>query len=202
MKTSCLRVCSVLPASCRRARNRRPSPIDNDDIGGVVTGSERSGGRRMGDRRDHRSADPLHQERRHRRPGALRHPRPADRQLSGLGARLRSGRFAPAARQARPDPQSHRREGARRPLGRALLSGDLLVHDDEDAAREEFGGSGENPEEHHARHLAPAHEQRRLRRLPSARPGIDAHDPGAVRSLQVAARRPGSAASPPASPAR
>ena len=96
--------------------------IDNDDIGGVVTRRERTGSRRLGDRGDHRPADPLHQERRHRRPGPLRHPRPADRELSGLGARLRPGRLAEDARQARPDAQSHRGGGAeRRPRPRTTI---------------------------------------------------------------------------------
>jgi hypothetical protein len=39
-------------------------------------------------------------------------------------------------------------------------------------------------DEHHARHLAPAHGQCRLCRLPSARARIDAHHPGAVRRVQ------------------
>ena len=42
-----------------------------------------------------------------------------------------------------------------------------------------------HPEEHHARRLAQADEQRRLRRLSSARPGSDAHHPGAVRQVRV-----------------
>ena len=96
--------------------------IDADDIGGVVTAPNGAGSRRLGDRRDHRSADPLHPERRHRRPGPLRHSRPADRELSGLGARLWPGRLAEDARQARPAAQSHR--GARadaRPRPRIII---------------------------------------------------------------------------------
>ena len=42
------------------------------------------------------------------------------------------------ARQARPDAQSHRGGRAECGRGGALLSGDLLVHDDEAAAREGF----------------------------------------------------------------
>ena len=68
-------------------------------------------------------------------------------------------------------PQPHRREGARRALGRALLSGDLLVHDDEDPAGGGLRRAHRHSEEHHARDLAAADEQCRLRRLPSARPG-------------------------------
>ena len=72
--------------------------------------------------------------RRHRRSGPLRHPRSAARQLQGLGARLWAGRFAEDARQAGPASQSHGGAGAERGGGRALLSGDLLVLDDEDSA--------------------------------------------------------------------
>ena len=46
--------------------------IDADDIGGVVTGTERPRGRRLGHRRDARPARPLHQDRRHRRSGPVR----------------------------------------------------------------------------------------------------------------------------------
>src|SRR5207302_455367 len=74
--------------------------------------SEGPGGRRLGDRRDHRPADPLHQERRHRRSGPLRHPRSADRELSGLGAWLRPRRLAEAACQARPESRSDGGGGA------------------------------------------------------------------------------------------
>ena len=69
--------------------------------------------------------------------------------------------------------------------GGALLSGDLLVHDDEAAAREGFRRPRRHSEGHHARRLAHAHEQCRLRRLPSARPGSDAHDPGAARQVRL-----------------
>ena len=59
----------------------------------------------------------------------------------------------------------------------------------------DFGGIDRNPEGHHAGYLAPAHEQCRLHRLPPAGAGGDADDPGAVRSLQERAKRPGCAAS-------
>ncbi len=152
-------------------------------------GSERAGSRRLGHRGNHRSADALHQERRHRRPGALRHSRSAGRQLPGLGARLRVDRLAEDARETRPDPQPHRHEGARREIGGALLSGDLLVHDDEDPAGCGLRRARRHPEGHHAGNLAAADEQCRLRRLPSARAGGDAHDPGAVRQVRLRRRR-------------
>ena len=62
--------------------------------------------------------------------------------------------FAEDARQARPDAQSHRGAGADDGRGGALLSGDLLVHDDEDSAGEGFRRLDRHPEEHHAGHLA------------------------------------------------
>ena len=40
--------------------------IDNDDIGGVVTGPSGPGSRRLGDRGDNRSADQIRQDGRHR----------------------------------------------------------------------------------------------------------------------------------------
>ena len=49
----------------------------------------------------------------------------------------------------------------------------------------DFGGRHRYPEGHHPGQLAPPDEQRRLHRLPPARPGIDAHDPGSVRRIQV-----------------
>ena len=154
-------------------------------------GARRQGprGRRLGDRRDHRPADPLHPQRRHRRPGPLRHPRPADRELRGVGARLWPRRFAEDARQARPEPRSDGGGGAERGGRRALLSGDLLVRDDEDSAGQGLRRLDRHPQEHHPRKLDPADEQHRLRRLSSARPGGDPHHPGAVRQVRQRRRR-------------
>ena len=131
--------------------------------------TEGTGGRRMGDRGDHRPADQLHQDGRDRRPGPLRHPGSADRQLSGLGAWLWAGGFTEAARQARPDPQSHRGGGAERRRGRALLSRDLLVFDAADSAGVGIRRHRRHSEEHQPHHLDPADEERRLHRLSSAR---------------------------------
>ena len=75
--------------------------IDKDDIGGVVHRPERAGGRRLGHRGDDGAADEVRQDRRHRRPGSLRHPGPAERELPGLGARLRPRRLAEDAGEAR-----------------------------------------------------------------------------------------------------
>ena len=172
-------------APLRSPRRSRSTPTTSAAWSTAPNGA---GSRRLGDRRDHRPADPLHPQRRHRRPGPLCHPRSADRQLPGLGARLWPGRLAEDARQARPAAQPHRGARAERGRGGALLSGDLLVRDDEASAGEGLRRLDRHSEEHHARHLASAHEQRRLRRLPSARPGSDAHHPGAVRQVQLGRR--------------
>ena len=60
----------------------------------------------------------------------------------------------------------------------------------------DFGGHTDIPKNITRETWRPAHEQRRLRRLPSARPGSDAHDPGAVRQVRTPAPTPGCAASP------
>ena len=75
---------------------------------------QRAGGRRLGDRRNHRSADQIRQDRRHRRSGPLSRPRSAEGELQRLGARLRPGRFAEGRDRARQDGQSDRGAGAER----------------------------------------------------------------------------------------
>ena len=157
--------CRLQPARSRRRSRSTPT------TSAASSRSERAGSRRLGHRRDDRTADQVRQDGRHRRSGPLRHPRPADRELRGLGARLRARRFAEGARQARPAAQPHRGAGAERARGGALLSGDLLVRDDEDSAGEGFRRHDRHPARHHARDLAQADEQRRLHRLPSARAG-------------------------------
>ena len=64
--------------------------IDNDDIGGVVTGAQRSRGRRLGHRGNQDHADALDQERGDRRSGPLRRARSAGRGLRRVGSRLRA----------------------------------------------------------------------------------------------------------------
>ena len=94
-----LAIAVVLTGSVVEVSAQQSAPpavaIDNDDIGGVVTGAERARGRRVGDRGNDRSSDPLRQDRGHRRPGPLRRARPSESQIQGVGARLRSCRFAP-----------------------------------------------------------------------------------------------------------
>ena len=124
-------------------------------------------------------------------------------QLSGLGARLRPRRLA--ARCA-PSP------------ARSLNLTAVNAPDAASAAHyypaiywytmmkippaKDFGGHTDIPKEHHARDLDPADEQHRLRRLSSARPGVDAHRSRRSSASSTPARTPGFAASPPASPAR
>ena len=79
-------------------------PIDADDIAGVGHERARPGGRRLGDCGDHRHADQVPQDRRHRRPGAV----PAARS-PGRRATYTSGCAATAS--------SIRRRSARRPGG-------------------------------------------------------------------------------------
>ena len=176
--------------------------IDNDDIGGVVRRPERSRGRRLGDRGNARSAGALHQDRRHRRSGPLRHPRSAESQLRRLGARLRPRRFAEGEERARQAAQSDRGAGAERGGGREVLPGDLLVRDDEDPGGRGLRQQG-RAEQRQDHRLSQRHEEQRLRRLPSARPARDPHDSEVPHGRgQDATRRPGCAASSPARPAR
>ena len=104
-----------------RSRRRRHRP-------------ERAGSRRLGDRGDHRPADQDRQDRRHRRPGPLRAARSAEGQLqtSGCAATAwsirRRCRAAPG-KIAQPD----RGAGAERRGGGRILSGGLLVLDDQDS---------------------------------------------------------------------
>ena len=72
--------------------------------------------------------------------------------------------------------------------GGALLSRDLLVHDDENSARQRVRRQERDSREVHAERLAQADEQRRLHRLPSARAGIDPHDPGRIRHVRFRRR--------------
>ena len=141
--------------------------------------------------------------RRHRRSGPLRHPRPAEGELPGLGARLWAGRFAEGARQAGPSSSISRRCRRRTSAAAAQYYPAIYWYAMmKIPPAKDFGGTTDIPKNITQRDLAPADEQRRLHRLPSARPGIDAHHPGAVRRVQV---RRGSMDAPhrrPASPAR
>ena len=68
--------------------------------------------------------------------------------------------------------------------GGAVLSGDLLVFDAEDSGSGPVRRQERHPGEREAVRLAQPDEEQRLRRLPSARPSRDPHDPEGVRRLQ------------------
>src|SRR5215472_17125345 len=70
---------------------------------------------------------------------------------------------------------------AKRGRGGALLSGHLLVFDDEDSGSKSVRGQEQHSGKAHAGRLAQADEEYRLHRLSPARTGVDAHDSGAVR---------------------
>ncbi len=146
---------------------------------------ERAGGRRLGDRGDHRPSHPLRQDGGDRRPGPLRAARPSEGQIQGVGAWLRSRRFAQGRRRTGPAAQSARRAGAERGGGGAVLSRDLLVLDAQDPRQERVRRQEQHSREAHAGRLAQADEEHRLHRLPSARAAVDPHHPRGVRRVQV-----------------
>ena len=93
-----------------------------------MTSSKGPRSRRLGHRRDHRPADEVRQDRRHRRSRPLPDARSAEGHLQRLGARLRAGRFA-EGRGRRPVGRSTspRTLGANAAGGGAVLPGRLLV---------------------------------------------------------------------------
>ncbi len=120
-----------------------------------------------------------HQDRRHRRPGPLCRARSAQGELRRLGARLWPRRFTEGEERTRQATQSHRRAGAGREGRRAVLPGDLLVLDaaDSDRGPVRTQERARPPRKGQAVRLPQRHEEQRLRRLPSARPAVDSHDP-------------------------
>ena len=149
------------------------------------------------------SRRPLHQDRRHRRSGPLRRARSAAGELSGLGARLRPRRFRQDHQRAGRDAEPHREDRAERARGRAVLSGRLLVFDDEDPGQGRVRPRQDLPRERHAGSLSRHHQEQWLRRLPSDRPARDPHHPREVPRPSRTACMPtrGCAASSPARPA-
>mgnify|MGYP003693544603 CR=1 FL=1 len=125
--------------------------IDNDDIGGVVRRPERAGSRRLGDRGDHRAADEVRQDRRHRRSGPLRDPRPAAECELPIWVRGYGLVDSPKLR-AKPGQQLNLTAvpAPNEAAAAHYYSGDLLVHDDEDAAGEGFRRQHRYSEEDHA----------------------------------------------------
>ena len=115
--------------------------IDNDDIGGVVTGPSGPGSRRVGDRGN------LHLPTRHVKMVVTddqgRYVLPdAQGQIQGLGARLRRRRFSQGRWRALHATQFECGGGSEREDRREILSGRLLVCDDENPAGSHFPGTG------------------------------------------------------------
>ena len=155
---------------------------------------EGAGGRRLGDRRDHRPSHQIRQDRRHRRPGPLRAARPAEGQIQGVGARLRPRRFGEGRCRARPAAQPERGGRAEREGGGGILSADLLVLDAADPGEERIPRHRPEGQRHqsHAAHpaaLAGRREEPRLSRLPCHGHAGHARDPARVRRLRQLARR-------------
>ena len=156
--------------------------IDADDIGGVVTGAKRAGGRRLGDRRDHRPPHQVRQDRRHRRSGPLRAAGPAEGQLQGLGARLWPRRFRRRSTASRARPSTCSAMPAPNAAAAArVLPGDLLVFDDQDPGRRANFPARQRtactPAMKSQGAVAQHRQDQRLRHLPPARQQGDAHDP-------------------------
>ncbi len=135
-------------AACASQLSTQEVSIGASDLGGVVTEPQRTGSRRLGDRRDHRPADQVREDGGHRRARALRRSRAAESDLQRLGARLRAGRFAQGARragQARSiSPRCRRRT---RPRPRSTTRRSTGTRCSRFRRRSDFGGSTRIPKE-------------------------------------------------------
>ena len=189
----------------RRAARRPPDRSRSTPMTSAAwSRAEGTRGRRLGDRRDDRAADPVRADRRHRRPGPLPDARPAEGEVQRLGARLRPRRFAEGPGRARAAPlEPHRGAGADAPRPRAVLPGDLLVLDAEDSRRRASSAARATfPRSITQDRLAEPGEEHRLHRLPPARPARRrARSRRVPRHVRSARRRRGCAASSPARPA-
>ena len=150
--------------------------IGATDIGGVVTGPN---GPEAGVWVIAETTDLPHQirqDRRHRRPGPLRDPRPAEGQLQGLGARLRARGLARRSKATPGKPlEPDRRAGAERGGRGRVLSRHVLVFD-APASRptSEFPGTGDESgngiqEVMKTQHSLGRHRQELLPVVPRAR---------------------------------
>ena len=161
----------------------RPAAIDNDDIGGVVTGAQgpEAGVWVIAETREH--ADAPDQERRHRRSAAgssfpICRAREYDVWVRGYG--LVDSPKVKATPGKIVEPQGGRR--ARQEGRGAVLPGAVLVRAAADAAEERFPRHRREGQRHLAEHqepgrVDPQHRQhRRLHRLPSDGRRGDAHD--------------------------
>ena len=196
-------VAGFLAAAPAQLRAQTAVAIDNDDIGGVVTGPNGPEAGVWVIAETTRPADPLRQDRRHRRSGPLRRPRSAEGEIQRLGARLRPGRFAEGRRRARqaaqPDRRARRRTTRRpRKYYPAIYWYSMLKI----PPRQRVRRQGRHPRQDQEDRLAQPDEEQRLRRLPSARPARDAHDPEVPFGRSSRRAKPGCGASSPARPAR
>ena len=121
-------------------------PIDNDDIGGVVTSAKgpEAGVWVIAETNDlpTRFARMVVTD----DQGRYVIPESAQSQLRHLGARLRIGGFTESEKRSRQASQPQSGGGAKRSRGSAILSGNLLVfHARRFLKPDEFGGKGEIP---------------------------------------------------------
>ena len=168
------------------ARAQQPAvAIDNDDIGGVVTEPERAGSRRLGDRRNPRSAG-----------------RATSRSSSPTIAAVIVVPDLPKANYtvwvrgygSWTGPKVTSAPGKRLNLTATPAPNERLPREYYPAiywfsmlkipAPSEFGGEERHPAGDHAERLAEPDEEQRLRRLPSARTEVDAHHSAGVRHVQ------------------
>ena len=88
------------------------------------------------------------------------------------------------ARGARPHDQSHRRRSRRRSSAAELYPADVLVRDDERSAGEEISPARPTSQRHRTGAAASPDGRREVHRLPSASTRNRPHDPARVRRLQ------------------
>ena len=191
--TASIALCSFLlftPSSAQQPAS--DVAIDNDDIGGVVTGPKgpEAGVWVIAETRDLpvRYIKSVVTDDRGR--FVVPDLPPASYQVWARGYGLVDS--AKATAQAGPAPRDHRDGRAERGRRRALLPGDLLVLDAEDPRRRSVRRQEQHPRPADADQLDQRDEEHRLHRLPSARPAVDAHDSRVARHVRV--RRRGVAA--------
>ena len=155
-------------------------------------GSERTGSRRVGDRRNHRPADAADQERGDRRSGPLPHPRSAEGELRGVRARLRRDGLG-ARQKSEPGKIVNLTTTAATPKAAAEHYPAIYWY-----SMLKVPAEARIPARQHQDpgRVAQRREDQWLLRLPRARQQGDAHDPVGVRRHEVA-RTPGRAASCP-----
>ena len=113
----------------------------------------RGGG--LGDRRNHRPANQIRQDRRHRRSGALSGAGSSQGELQCVGSRLRAGGFAEGQSHTGQDPEPEGGRGAGQEGCSRILSRAVLVLFAAGAAQERFPGHGADRERHCFKHQEP-----------------------------------------------